>query len=154
MIVQQFGCHTIPQFFINHTGISLDTRPSNQKKAFQSWKSKQKVPESATSGIIKNHPQAQTKKRPASDGPICLGRRNKWTHQIDCLKSEVEELKAQNEDLKAKIGERDQTHKMAIAGYRDKVERCSYTLEAMLEARISKDVLIDIVQDLIVDIFY
>lgn len=83
-----------------------------------------------------------------------MGRGNKWTHEIDCLKREVEELKAQNEDLKAKIGERDQTHKVAIVGYRDKVKRCSHTLETMLEVGISKDVLIDVVQDLITDIIH
>lgn len=101
--------------------------------------------ESAMSEIIRDHPQAQTKKRPTSDGPICLGRRNKSTNEIDCLKGEVEELKVQNEDLKAEIRERDQTIKVAIADYQNKVGKCSHELNAMLEAGISKDVLIDVV---------
>lgn len=74
-----------------------------------------------------------------------MGWRNNWTREIDCLKREVEELKAHNDNLKKKIEQRDQTYKVAIVGYRDKVERCNHTLEAMLYARTSKDVLIDVV---------
>lgn len=71
---------------------------------------------------------------------------------IDCLKREVGELKAQKEDLKAEMEKREKTHKAIIAGYQDKVKKCNHTLETMLEVEISKDVLIDVVRDLIADI--
>lgn len=109
------------------------------------------------SEIIRNNPitPTQTKKRPASNGASCLRWRNKWTHEIDCLKRDVEELKAQNEDLRAEMEERDQICKTAIKGiqskdqiiasYKGKVKRCSHALEAMLKAGTSKHVLIDVV---------
>lgn len=60
-------------------------------------------------------------------------------------------MKAQNKYLK----EKDRIYEAAIAdiqskdhiieGYQDKVKRCSHALEAMLGARTSKDVLIDVV---------
>lgn len=39
-----------------------------------------------------------------------------------------------------------------IASYQNKAKRCSHELEVMAEARTSKDVVIDVIQDLIIDI--
>lgn len=78
------------------------------------------------------------------------------------MKREVEELKAQKEDLRTESEERYRVHGAAIAeiqnknhntvGYQDRAKRCSHALDAMLEARTSRDVLIDVIRDLIANI--
>lgn len=46
------------------------------------------------------------------------------------------------------------TKDQIIAGYQDKVKRCSYALETMLKGGTLKDVLIDVVRELITDIIH
>lgn len=88
--------------------------------------------------------------------------KNKWTHTIDCLKRKLEEQRAQIEYLKAETEKRTWIHETAItdvhskdqiiARYRSKAKRCSHALEVMLKQGLQKDMMADVIQNLIAEI--
>lgn len=81
----------------------------------------------------------------------------KWTVQREKLKIEGTERKLKSRGGEEGTNPRDGHHgypkqRPDYVNYQDKAKRCSHALEVMLKARTSKDVMIDVIRDLIADI--
>lgn len=159
--IRQFGWSETTQLLVECIDPPAKIIVVEQQQAIKSWTRRRRVREYQLHELTKVlYPAHQNiKRRRESEEPTRPVPENDATHQIECLKREVEEQMTLIENLKGEAATRTQIYNEAvteiqkkdqiISEYRDKIERCKHALGMMQRAGTSPIVVVEVIQDLI-----